>query len=316
MRRLAPMLLGVPLIALGASQSAGAATPTAAPGAARAAAADPIVVAAGDIACSPQDASFNGGAGTAKRCHQRATAALIGPLNPAAVLPLGDNQYDKATASEFAGSYDPTWGVYTSITRPVAGNHEYQSPGAAGYFGYFGSAAGDPKKGYYSFDVGAWHLIALNANCGQVGGCQAGSPQERWLAADLAAHPTACTLAYWHQPRFSSARQGDNPLTAAFWNDLYAAHADIVLNGHHHHYERFAPMDPSGQGDLARGVREFIVGTGGENLAPFATPEPASQARGHSFGVLQLTLHATSYDWSFVPTTSGGFTDAGTQSCH
>ena len=315
-RRLAPLLLGVPLITMGLAPSAGAPPTAVVRAAVQAASGDPTVVAAGDIACSPQDASFNRGAGTAKRCNQRATAALIGPLNPTAVLPLGDDQYDQATASEFAGSYNPTWGVYKAITHPAVGNHEYETKGAAGYFAYFGAAAGDPKKGYYSFDVGAWHLIALNANCGKVGGCQAGSAQERWLAADLAAHPAACTLAYWHQPRFSSARQGDNAATAAFWSDLYAAHADVVLNGHHHHYERFAPMNPSGRDDAAHGVREFVVGTGGENLAPFATPEPASQAQGHSFGVLQLTLHPSSYDWKFVPTTAGGFTDSGTQACH
>jgi hypothetical protein len=187
----------------------------------------------------------------------------------------------------------------------------------AGYFGYFGSAAGDPTKGYYSFDVGSWHLIALNTNCNKVGGCGVGSAQEQWLKADLAAHPTACTLAYFHYPLFSSK----TPLTAAstFWSDLYAAGADVVISAHVHNYERFAPQDPNGTYDPAKGIREFVVGTGGMSLEGFPTTvSPNSEVRARNFGVLELTLHSTSYDWQFVPDGRNGntFSDSGSGTCH
>ena len=290
------------------------------PGAAGAAAttqgvAAPVLAAAGDIACSPGDATFNGGLGTSKRCQQKATSDLVLANAPTAVAALGDNQYDAATATEFAGSYDRTWGRFKSITHPTPGNHEYWSPGATGYFDYFGAQAGGRTTGYYSYDLGTWHIVVLNANCGQVGGCAAGSAQERWLKADLAAHPASCTLAYWHQPRFSSARQGDNAALADFWSDLYAAHAEIVLNGHHHHYERFAPMSPAGTADAA-GVREFIVGTGGEDVQAFGTPKAASQVRLRAFGVLFLTLGSGAYSWRFASDTGGATLDAGSDVCH
>jgi hypothetical protein len=275
---------------------------------------DPTIAAAGDIACDPTDAAFNGGAGT-RRCHMLATSQLIGSLGVDGVLPLGDTQYDDGQTSDFHLSYDPTWGRFLTVSHPVVGNHEYSDPQAAGYFAYFGPAAGAKGQGYYSFDVGSWHLIALNANCGKVGGCGAGSAQEKWLRSDLAAHPTACTLAYWHQPRFSSARQGGSPATAAFWQDLYTAGAELVLNGHHHHYERFAAMNPSGGSDAAHGIREFIVGTGGESLVGFGTILPTSEARAVSYGVLALTLHPSSYDWRFVAET-GATLDAGSGTCH
>ena len=198
----------------------------------------------------------------------------------------------------------------------MPGNHEYLTRAANGYFSYFGAAAGDPATGYYSFDVGAWHVVALNSNCSAVGGCASGSPQERWLRADLAAHPAACTLAYWHHPRFSSGEHGNEPAYDAFWRDLYAAGADVVLNGHDHDYERFAPQDPSGGSDLARGVREFVVGTGGKNHYRFLTLQPNSQVRdATTFGVLELTLHRTSYDWRFLPEPGKTFTDSGSAVC-
>lgn len=205
------------------------------------------VVAAGDIACDPASSSFNGGAGTSSSCKQGATSDLILSLAPDAVLTLGDNQYEDGALTKYNQSYHPSWGRVKAITYPSAGNHEYRTAGAAGYFDYFGAAAGDRAKGYYSFDIGAWHLIALNSNCSKVGGCGAGSPQEQWLRADLAAHPAQCTLAYWHHPRFSSESNATSSV-GAFWSALYAFDADLVLNGHSHIYERFAPISPTGGG--------------------------------------------------------------------
>lgn len=294
------------------------------------AAADPVIAAAGDIACDPSVAWFNGGNGTSTDCRQKATASLLTGAD--AVLPLGDEQYNCGGAAAWPQSYDPSWGQQKAISHPVPGNHEYWTssgtdcstqPNAAGYYGYFGSSAGDPTKGYYSYDLGAWHIIALNSECGyiaSVGGCGSGSPEETWLRNDLAAHSTAsCTLAYWHRPRFASTTSGGDTSFTQFWNDLYAAHADVVLNGHAHWYERYALQNASGQVD-PNGVREFIVGTGGEESgsAP-ATKLANSQAIGSGvFGVLKMTLHPSSYDWNFVrdPSSSSTFTDSGSTACH
>src|ERR1700680_4228928 len=203
---------------------------------------DPVVAAAGDIACDakPSVAKPEADDSGPDVCHQAATAKLVAAVNPAAVLTLGDEQYADGTLDQFMGGYDKSWGAFKDITHPAPGNHEYHTPQAAGYYAYFGAAAGDPTKGYYSFDLGAWHLIALNANCKVIGGCGADSAQIHWLAQDLAAHHAACTLAFWHQPRFSSALHHSDPTYDAFWRTLYAAHADLVLNGHDHNYERFA----------------------------------------------------------------------------
>jgi hypothetical protein len=264
-------------------------------------AADPVLVGAGDIAsCSSSG--------------DEATAKLL-DIIAGTVFAAGDNVYENGTSSEFANCYNPTWGRHKARTRPATGNHEYQTSGAAGYFKYFGAAAGDPKKGYYSYNLGAWHIIVLNSNCSQIGGCQAGSPQEKWLRADLAAHPSVCTLAYWHHPLFSSGG-GSTTSVRPLWQALYDAHADVVLNGHVHNYERFAPQNPSGGADSSRGIREFVVGTGGKSLAGFNTVRPNSQVRNNSaFGVLKLTLHASSYDWKFVPQAGKTFTDSGSTSC-
>jgi hypothetical protein len=294
------------------------------------AAADPLIVAAGDIACDPGVSWFNGGKGTPTDCQELATASLL--AGASAVLPLGDEQYNCGGASAFAQSYDPSWGQQKAISHPVAGNHEYwtspgtdcsSQPDAAGYYRYFGSAAGDPTKGYYSYDLGAWHIIALNSECGYVatvGGCGSGSPEETWLRNDLAAHSSApCTLAYWHRPRFAGTSSGGDTSFNQFWVDLYAAHADVVLNGHAHWYERFAQQNPSGQAD-PNGIREFIVGTGGEESG--STPAqtlPNDQATASGlFGVLKMTLHPGSYDWSFVrsPNSTSTFTDSGSTACH
>jgi len=202
------------------------------------------VVAAGDIACDPAYPDFNSGAGTAVGCHEKATADLVATINPQAVLALGDIQYVHGTLANYAASYDPTWGRFKNITHPVLGNHEGGEGGTnKTYFAYFGQSAGDPAKGYYSFDLGGWHLIALNSNCGEYSfnkshdGCAPGSPQDLWLKNDLATHPAMCTLAYFHVPRFSSGSDhhsdasSDQTLTT-LWRDLYAGGADVILNGH------------------------------------------------------------------------------------
>jgi len=278
----------------------------------------PVVAAAGDIACDPADPAYNGGGGTATACRMQATSDLLVGGGWSAVLLLGDNQYEDGALSRYQASYDPTWGRVKAFTYPAPGNHEYATAGAAGYYAYFGAAAGDPARGYYSFDLGSWHLVVLNSNCAAVGGCGPGSPQELWLAADLAAHPGRCTLAYWHHPRFSSGQHGSDPTYQTFWQDLYAAGADVVLSGHDHIYERFLPQDPAGDADPARGLVQFVVGTGGRNQTPFATLRPNGAARSSGvFGVLQLTLYDNGYDWRFVPAAGGAtFADAGTGLCH
>jgi hypothetical protein len=286
---------------------------------------DPVIAAAGDIACDPASSSFNGGRGTASNCAQAATAALLRPTF-SAVLTLGDTQYEDNAYEKYLASFDRSWGKFKTLIRPSIGNHEYLTPSAAGYFRYFGRAAGDSSRGYYSYDLGRWHLISLNSECGFVGGCGPGSPQERWLRADLAAHPAKCTLAYWHEPRFSSGEHGDAQQMATIWNDLVAAHADVVLSGHNHNYERFDPLgaappssdkfqDPVPARD---GIRAFVVGTGGRNHYGFDHPPLAGEVVRNSstYGILQLALHPTGYDWRFVPVDRLGFTDAGSGICN
>ncbi len=285
---------------------------------------DPVIAAAGDIACDPIDSGYNDGQGTVKACRQLFTSNLMVGAGLSAVLPLGDDQYECGGLAAFQQVYGMSWGRLKSITYPVPGNHEYASAGGtdcdasgsgAGYFSYFGAAAGDMTRGYYSYDIGSWHLIALNSNCPEVGGCNAGSQEEQWLRSDLAAHANVCTLAYWHYPRFSSS--GDIQGSAAFWADLYAAGADVVLSAHKHNYERFAPQNPQGVADPSFGIREFVVGTGGKSHQGFNTPDQNSEVRDAStFGVLELTLHPTSYDWQFVPVAGQPFSDNGSASCH
>ena len=276
----------------------------------------PVIAAAGDIACDPGDANFNGGAGTKSRCHMQAVSDLLVALQPDAVLPLGDNQYDAGALAAYQASYAPSWGRLDGVAHPVPGNHEYKTRKAAGYFGYFQAAAGPSPAGYYSFDLGGWHLVALNSNCAKVGGCGVGSPQEQWLRADLAAHPAACTLAYWHHARFSSGANGDDASVTPLFQALYDGGADVVLVAHSHQYERFAPLDPSGNPDASRGVREFVVGTGGKSLENFVTVRAGSEARSKTFGVLKLTLGTSSYDWDFLPEAGKTFHDSGTGTCH
>jgi uncharacterized repeat protein (TIGR01451 family) len=292
---------------------------------------DPVIAAVGDMACAPEDSSFNGGAGTSSRCGEARDSARMekdGTIDT--LLGLGDYQYGCGDPAEYALSYTPTWGFFNKIIDPTVGNHEYNTTknsatkaacpdannAAQDYFNYFGAAAHPAANGHYSFNLGAWHLISLNANCSNtgVGGCAATSAQTQWLSADLAANTQPCVLAYWHQPRWT-ATSHNNSKYAAWWSLLYGAHADLVLNGHIHTYARFAQLDPSGGTD-AGGVREVIVGTGGESLqkaSASANPKPLSNFR--SFGYLRMVLEATGYDAEFL-NASGVVKDTFSGTCH
>jgi hypothetical protein len=257
------------------------------------------LIAAGDIA----HCSYNG---------DEQTAALLDAM-PGTVITLGDNAYQDGTLSEYQSCYEPSWGRHKARTRPSPGNHEYHTTNAQGYFDYYGSAAGEVGKGYYSFDVGEWHVIALNYYVSM----SSSSPQITWLKADLAANQKKCTLAFWHRPRFSSGNHGSSTSPNAFVQPLYDADADLVLAGHDHIYERFAPMRPDGTADPARGIRHFTVGTGGVPLTPIGTPVPNSEVQSNAaHGVLKLTLRADGYDWQFVPVAGTTFTDSGSGTCH
>jgi hypothetical protein len=290
--------------------------------AAPAGAQDPVIAAAGDIACDP----VNPDPGTGDFCHQGQTSDLLVGAGLAAVLPLGDIQYNSASLTKILQVYDPTWGRVKSISRPILGNHEGSG---TGYFDYFNGVgvsdgpAGPRGKGWYSFDVGTWHLVALNSNCTRPADtsdtvdCGVGSEQERWLRADLAAHPASCTLAFWHHPRYSSGHDGSNTFTQPFWAALQDAQAEIVLSGHSHDYERFAPLDGSGNLDPAGGVRQFVVGTGGAFFTGLSSQIAHSEVAQHdTFGVLKLTLRPDSYSWTFVSEAGKTFTDSGTTMCH
>lgn len=264
------------------------------------------LIAAGDIAYCGQP-------------WDEATAALVEqrPPGPVTVAALGDLAYEEGSLDQFNSCYQPSWGRFKERTRPAPGNHEYLTPGASGYFSYWGAAAGNPAQGWYSYDLGKWHVVSLNSNCSFVGGCGAGSPQETWLRADLAAHPTMCTVAYWHHPRFSGGQVTNAVEMEPFWQALYDANADLVLVGHAHNYQRFAPQNASGIADPARGLRQFVVGTGGHPtlhpVAPIANTEVVNNT---TWGVLDLKLWPTRYDWQFLPVAGQTFTDSGTQACH
>jgi hypothetical protein len=267
---------------------------------------DPVLVGAGDIAncANPGDTL---------------TAPLLGQI-PGTIFTTGDDAYPSGTAANFTNCFNPTWGAYKSRIRPAIGNHDVATGQGAPYYAYFGSAAGPAGQGYYSYNLGSWHIIVLNAECSTLpGACKPGSAEETWLKSDLAAHPALCTLAIWHQPRFSSGQNGNQAYTGVFWNDLYAAGADVVLNGHDHDYERFAPQNPSGQSDASKGITEFVVGTGGGSHTPFKTTQPNSQVRiANVFGVLKLNLNSSSYSWQFVPAPGQKATgsDSGSANCH
>lgn len=259
------------------------------------------LAAAGDIVCGPLTAGYGGSDPT--ECQHRATADLLSGAD--AVVPLGDLQYPDGTLGDFNQAYDPSWGRHAARTYPVPGNHEYHTPGARGYFDYWsskGRPTGVAGNGYYSFDLGSWHVIALNTSAGCTSGppCAEGSPQNNWLETDLANTTENCIVAYWHAPLFSSGVHGDSLNGKPFWIDLYAAGADLVLNGHEHNYQRYAKQTPTGQ-KASNGIRQFVVGTGGRQLTDLGAPDPTLEVGNDTdFGVLKLTLESNSYSWRYV----------------
>ena len=265
------------------------------------AAADPVLVGAGDIA----------------RCHSKAdakTAALVAAI-PGRVFAAGDLAYPRGSAKQFHNCYGPSWGAFRKRTSPAVGNHEYESTGAKPYFAYFGQRAGPSGKGWYAYNLGTWRIYVLNSNC-EIVRCGSKSPQGRWLRADLTAHPRACVAAIWHHPLFSSGYHGSSPLSRRLWRPLAEAGADIVINGHDHDYERFEPQTIDGDAS-PDGMREFVVGTGGTSLRPFISVAANSAVRNaQTHGVLKLTLHFGGYDWQFVPVPGQAFADAGSAACH
>jgi hypothetical protein len=314
-----------------------------------------VIAAAGDIVCSPamqrrvqeraerlpvKDTGEPADSRPPRSCAESATAEVLRERAPTTVLPLGDVQYECGDAAEFQRAYSATWGQFKSVSRPAVGNHEYGGEcggsDASGYFDYFGAAAGE--KGWYSFDVGGWHLIALNSQCRagrgleSVGGCNPGSEQYRWLQADLAANKNACTLAYWHEPRFTSGQHGPARQMADIWNALVAAKVDVVLSAHNHVYERFefighmdAPRDTRQNSESItetpnpdpQGIQQFVVGTGGRNHIKFKKPPMVGEVvrDDTSFGILAMTLKPGSYDWEFVPVKDSTFRDGGAAKC-
>lgn len=264
-----------------------------------------VVLAAGDISECKND-------------QDTATARLVEGID-GTVLALGDNAYPTGTPQQFADCYGPTWGRFKDRTRPAIGNHEYYTEDAQGYFDYFGTAAGDPDEGYYSYDLGDWHVVALNSNCEEIGGCGDDSPQVRWLESDLAeSGDRPCTLAYFHHPLFTSGEYKPGfPKVQPLWEALHAADAEMVLSAHDHNYQRFAPQDPEGRSDPEGGIRQFVVGTGGaeENYAIREPIENTEEYNDDTDGVLKLTLNKARYDWEFVPVGGGGFSDSGSGGC-
>ena len=280
----------------GASGALGPASAAVTP-AAGDAAGDPVLVGAGDIAS----------------CYERGdgrTARLLDGI-PGTVFTTGDNAYDSGTAAQFRDCYGPTWGRHKGRTRPTPGNHDFRTRSAGPYFRYFGERAGPAGRGYYSYDLGAWHVVALDSNKA----ADPGSAQYEWLRADLAANQAGCTAAYWHAPVFSSGEHGNNPKMTEIWKLLDEAGGDVVLAGHDHDYERFAPQDSAGNAD-PNGIRQFVVGTGGRFLRPFTTVQKNSEVRNSKdHGVLKLTLHEAGYDWEFVPVAGATFRDSGSAQC-
>ncbi len=272
-------------------------------------AAEVVVMAVGDIACPP------GHGKDSTHCHDQETAALLGKEPAlAAVLTLGDHQYETGTLSDFEAAYQKTWGAYKAKTLPSVGNHEYQTTGAAGYFDYFGAAAGDRAKGYYTKTIGDWRIFALNSNCSKVGGCGVGSPQYEWLKQALAKNPH-CSLAFWHHPRYSSSKHGNNTEVDPLWDLLYRHRVEIVLAAHAHHYERFYRIKDDGT-SAADGIRSFVVGTGGKSLYGWETIHSKSAARYNGgFGVLKLTLRGDGYAWKFVSEAGKTYSDSGSGTC-
>ena len=263
---------------------------------------DPVLVGAGDIADCGLDADT-------------ATAALLDGIE-GTVFTAGDNAYPDGTPDQFRTCYGPTWGRHLARTRPAPGNHDWGTRDLAGYLGFFGAQAAPAGTSWYSYDLGTWHVIVLDSDCTSVGGCGPATTQGQWLAADLAASTARCTLAIWHHPRFSSGEHGNDTSVGPFWTALYGAGADVVVNGHDHDYEQFAAQDPDARPEPARGLREFVVGTGGAALRTFPNPAANSERRDAAdHGVIEFRLHPTSYDWTFLPT-SGAPADSGSGPCH
>ncbi len=280
----------------GSAGASGSPSPTPAPSG------NQVLVGAGDIAdCSTDD--------------DAATARLLDQL-PGTVFTAGDNALPDGSATQFADCYAPTWGRHLARTRPAPGEHDWATKDLAGYLGYFGAVAAPAGVTWYSYDLGWWHIVVLDSACAKVGGCTADSDQGRWLAKDLAASKATCTLAIWHRPLASSGDEGGDPEVAPFWQALYAAHAEVIVNGHDRDYERFAPQDPGGREDRASGIREFVAGTGGAPLGGFGPSATNSEFRlSGAHGVLRLLLREKDYAWTFVPS-DGTATDSGQTACH
>jgi 3',5'-cyclic AMP phosphodiesterase CpdA len=279
------------------------------------------IIALGDMACDPADPYFR--VPDANHCNSKGVTGVVGQLKPDAILALGDLQYENGALDKFQQSYDRDWGKYKSITYPVPGNHEYNTPGAAGYFDYFNEGraegrAGETGKGYYSANIANWHIIALNSNCLNIGGCGQGSQQYEWLTNDLADSKSSCTMAFWHHPHFTSGKyaadKANAGLSSDFWNILLKNKADVVLNGHDHLYERFGPQDTAGSSD-PMGIRQFTVGSGGKSHYTKSSNNSNSQKIvDNESGVLRLDLYAKAYKWQFVGIT-GNILDQGSGQC-
>lgn len=267
-------------------------------------ASDVVAVIAGDIASSSN--------------RDPATAALIDDINPQLVMTAGDNAYDAGTLTEYQNYYGPDWGRFKAKTRPVPGNHEYLTAGASGYFDYFNGPgvatgpAGTRGQGYYSFDIGDWHFVALNTEIAK----GVGSAQHTWLLHDLSANTRPCTMAYWHKPRWSHGNYNDDGSQSALYQALYDANAEIIVTGHDHSYQRYQPMNPAGQLDVNRGIRQWVVGTGGRSLSTLTADSRREAGSGNTWGVLKLTFKAGSYDFQFVPIAGSTYTDSGSGTCH
>jgi acid phosphatase type 7 len=276
--------------------------------------AETTLIAAGDIASCDETGDEQ-------------TAKLIQSMlekTPATVAALGDLVYPTGKLETYKNCYGPSWGQFLKQTKAAIGNHDYSGGTSQDYYTYFRAAAGPNPDGYYSYDLGTgsstWHVIVLNSNCWAVGGCETGSKQYKWLQQDLEKNQTKnqtnCTIAYWHHPRFSSALHGNNEFMQDVWALLANGGVEVILNGHDHDYERFAPLNAAGK-PSEKGTREFVVGTGGKNTYPFLITKPGSQVRKTGvFGVLELKLKASSYDWRFVPVAGKTFTDSGSTNCH
>lgn len=275
-----------------------------------------VIAAAGDLVCGSETPD-------GIPCLEEYMADLVIQLKPDALLLLGDLQYERGSAEDFKTRFEPTFGQFKAFIYPVPGNHEYFTEGAVPYFDYFNGVgadsgrAGSRGRGFYSFNLGAWHIVALNTNCPQIGGCSMRSAQAQWLRADLAANKAKCTLAFMHSARFSSGEHGNDDLLRDLWRIMYEAGVDVVLAAHDHTYERFGPQDWQGRTDKERGIRSFVVGTGGKGLARFGRTRPNSELqRNSAVGFLTMVLKADSYSWKFAPLPTLTLDDSGTGTCH